>query len=216
MQQNDDTFTRKFLKQNSTILFGEYVKRLDAIKSVKTKMSTSDTYINWLINFTLEQDNKEFYDNDWLYKENQISKENLSNVKNLTSFFDCIYDYLSINASRTYFNKVCSSNYFDVIFKGTCIRVGHENGQGTQFYSKIMSFDENITYIDFEKILKGDKFNASIEDDIEEFRKVMLEAYVNGLSEDEIRAIIKTTLEYVKDENTKDPQRIRKENKKQA
>ena len=79
-----------------------------------------------------------------------------------------------------------------------------------------MSFDENITYIDFEKILKGDKFNASIEDDIEEFRKVMLEAYVNGLSEDEIKAIIKTTLEYVKEENTKDPQRTRKENKKQA
>lgn len=123
-------------------------------KNIKINNMMSNTeYLEWLDQFTI--DKEEFADDDWLYHPEQINDYDKEKVKDLSLFYFGIQDYAignQINPTDCEFG-----NYYRVKLNELGFEIGILIGQGTIFFCKKVSIDEEKEFIDFNDIIEFNK-----------------------------------------------------------
>lgn len=165
----------------------DYIAK-EKVKSEKIKSMMSNTaYIEWLNQFTQNKDR--FSDNDWLYSPEKISESDRENVEKLCLFYEGIGNYAQQN--HIYPIPCGFGNFYRVKLNGFGFEIGILVGQGTAFFFKKVSLEDDKKFIDFNDIIIGkkqdnvDQINASLDS----LSSMVITAYESGVP---IEAIVST------------------------
>ena len=127
----------------------EYNKELEKRKERMNIIMSNTDYINWLIDFM--KDKKIFHDEDWDYSLQKLDKYNQERVNELGLFFEGIFHYARSNNIDSFFRPL--GECFYIKMNDNYFEIGYITGQGTMFYCKKVSPDED--FIDFIDIINN-------------------------------------------------------------
>lgn len=159
-------------------------------KSDRTKeIISTDDYISWLLKFTEKYN--EFYIDDWLYKEDEISQKNNDLVNDIQYLFNAISNYCIKN--NVGFNLQNSSGAEEYYFKynGVGFSIGALSLYGGTNYVKRSEITER--HVDFEDI-KNNVVIGSNENKANElisyFKECVYKLKESDVSCDELKKLI--------------------------
>ena len=137
----------------------EYKMKLEIRDKKIEKMFSNTDYINWLIKFTIKNDNS-FSDNDWLYTPDSITKNDSEKVNDLCLFYEGINEYAENNNIGPKFIEF--GNEYNIKINDIGIEIGIMNGQGTLFYCKKIDVNSDMNFIDFNDVINNKNNNKTL------------------------------------------------------
>ena len=181
MKELKDPKTQETMNQ----IVDEMIKKEKVKRDKIAIMMSGIEYIDWLINFT--KDKEGFYDSAWDYSEEKLSESDQEKVYDLSLFFEGIYCYAKEN--RIYSKDGRLGEYFQIRIGDIGFEIGYRSGQGTDFYCKRVSPEDN--FIDFIDILFNKKQDnlEFIEEGLNNLSNMISYLYNNGIP---MEAIIET------------------------
>lgn len=168
----------------------------EKVKNEKINTLMSNTsYLDWLINFT--KDKNRFCDNDWLYFPERINDTDKENVGHLSLFYIGIKKY----ANENYIYPIpCKfGNYYRIRLNEVGFEIGILIGQGTVFFFKKVSIENEQEFIDFNDIMvdnkqeRVDQINASLE----ALSNMVLTTYESGVPIESIVETLENTIKEI-------------------
>lgn len=168
----------------------------EKVKREKIKSMMSNTaYIEWLNKFT--QDKDRFSDNEWLYFPEKISESDRENVEKLCLFYEGIDEY----SQQNYIYPIpCEfGDFYRVKLNDFCFEIGVLVGQGTLFFFKKASLEDEKEFIDFNDIMIGKKqYNVDqINDTLDHLSSIVVTAYESGVSIEAIASTLDNTIKEI-------------------
>ena len=163
-------------------------------EKIKTLMSNT-TYIDWLNQFT--QDKDEFYDDDWLYCTEKISEFDKENVKKLCLLYKGIENYSQQNHI---YPKPCEfGNFYKIKLNDFGFKIGILVGQGTVFFFKKASLEDDKDFIDFNSIMIEKKQDnlEQINTALNALSNMIITDYENGVPLESIINTINNTIKEI-------------------
>ncbi len=184
--------------------FDNYIEEKKVKNEKINSLMSNTSYLDWLSNFT--KDKNRFCDNDWLYFPERINDTDKENVGNLSLFYLGIKKY----ANENYIYPIpCKfGNYYKIILNEVGFEIGILIGQGTVFFCKKVSIDNEQEFIDFNDIMVGnkqervDQINASLE----ALSNMVLTTYESGVPIESIVETLENTIKEItspKEDNSK-------------
>lgn len=138
----------KQLKEN---FMKEFSLKLRKIEEQKQEMSSNVDYINWLNRFTLDKEG--FSSDTWLYNPEELTDEDNKNVDKLFILYEIVNEYAFLNNIKS---LPCDfGNYYLVRLDDFGFELGILIGQGTIFYCKRVSIENESNFIDYKKIVNN-------------------------------------------------------------
>lgn len=181
----------------------DYIKKQnEKEQNIKAMMSNTD-YFEWLVEFTKDRD--EFCDDQWLYFPEEICDTDLKNVENLSLFYEAIDGY----ASKNYYYPVDSEfgNSYKVKLNDLGFEIGILVGQGTIFFCKKISIENDNEFIDFNDILTN-KFNPQVDIINTKLRilsDIMITTYKSGVPIQAITSTLDSTINEINSQKDNNP-----------
>ena len=128
--------------------FAEFEEKLNG------KLVSDTTYVEWLIKF-LKGNDGGFFDDDWLYNEENLNPIDQKNVRNLRFVFNNIYNY----AEEFEYDQIpCQFGaYYNVKYNDYAFKIGFITGQGTAFFAEEIPLDDKTEFIDFNDVITKNK-----------------------------------------------------------
>ena len=175
---------------------------------IRVLMSSTD-YIKWLIAFT--KDKEVFFDDEWDYSSEKLSNANQEKVDDLALFFEGIYHYTKAN--YIYSSSRPFGECYQIKMDDNGFEIGYLTGQGTKFYCKKISLEEEKNVIDFMDIVNDKKQDnvEYIEKNLEDLSKLFIDLYNNGIP---IEAMVETINRAIRHINRKEQDKIKVLSKK--
>ena len=125
------------------------------------KMFSNTDYINWLINFTM-QNNGCFSDDDWLYNPEDITKKDSEKVNDLQLFFKGIDKYArEYNIDPIIFDQGYGVEY-KIKVNDIGLQIGLNVGQGSYTLCKKININDDKVFINFFDINNNKNNNKTL------------------------------------------------------
>ena len=137
----------------------EYKKKQDIKKKKINKMFSNTDYVDWLINFTIMNNNC-FSDDSWLYCPDDITKNDSEKVNDLYLLYSGIDSYAdenNINPTLTEYG-----NYYKIKINDIGLKIGIDVGQGAYCYCEKIDINDNKDFIDFLDINNSKTSNKTL------------------------------------------------------
>ena len=119
-------------------------------EKINGKLISDTTYVEWLIKFLKENDGG-FFDDDWLYNEENSNPIDQKNIRNLRFVFNSRYNY----AEEFEYDQIpCQLGaYYNVKYNDYAFKIGFITGQGTAFFAEEIPLDDKTEFIDFDDVI---------------------------------------------------------------
>lgn len=140
--------TGKEKMRDADEFFAEFEEKING------KLISDTTYVEWLIKF-LKGNDGGFFDDDWLYNEENLNPIDQKNVRNLRFVFNNIYNY----AEEFEYDQIpCQFGaYYNVKYNDYAFKIGFITGQGTAFFAEEIPLDDKTEFIDFNDVITKNK-----------------------------------------------------------
>ena len=124
----------------------EYKTKEDIKQRKKEKMFSNTDYVNWLIKFTIKNNNG-FSDDNWLYNPEDINRTDSEKVDDLQLFFEGIDEYAkSCNIDPIPFDNGAE---YKLRINNTGLKIGFMVGQGSFVYCQKVNIKNENEFINF-------------------------------------------------------------------
>ena len=127
-----------------------FIEKKRKEKELQESICSNDKYVNWLSSFASDRDG--FFDNDFLYKPNEVDDETKNQIELLNIFYKAIEKY-AMEHDIEPFSRMYQ-RFYKVIYNRTCLEVGFMYGQETAFFCRPCKVESSIGIIDFNKVMR--------------------------------------------------------------
>ncbi len=136
--------TGKEKMRDADEFFEEFEEKLNG------KLVSDTAYVEWLIKFLKENDGG-FFNDDWLYNEENLNPIDQKNVRNLSFVFHNINSY----AEEFEYDQIhCQFGaYYNVKYNDYAFKIGFIAGQEVAFFAEGIPLDDKIEFIDFNDVI---------------------------------------------------------------
>lgn len=176
--------------------FEEYHAKEAQRNNRMKELLSNVNYLKWLETFTKEY--SVFSDNDWLYRQDEISNDDKQNVECLELLYMGIEQY----ASKNYIYPTNSrfGNFYKIKLDSISYEIGILTGQGTQFFCRRVENIDEQEFIDFSDIIHNKKsiHRDAIKNNLNNLSHMIVSLYESGVPLEAIENELKYTLGTIK------------------
>ncbi|MBQ9181799.1 MAG: hypothetical protein IJ134_04120 [Bacilli bacterium] len=168
----------------------KYIESQKINDEIINEISSKPNYINWVIDYT--KDKETFYSDDYMWYSNSLDETSKKNIKNLSLFYEAIYEYASKN--HIYPNLDKFGNNYKIKYNNNEFEIGFMAGQGTIFYCKKETITDNS--IDYNDIINNKKQENVdfINNSLKTLSEKIIYAYENGVPIEAIKETLQETI----------------------